>query len=177
MSKIIIFEREIQTDKWVYPCSKDDLEQALQDFPEEDKTGLHAIGLAPCTHKNMYAEGMYFRVPQPYIEIRALPCNLQIKIPNNVKYSKTQLHLQCAVDYGMLLTKEGNRIFATWDAADLRAYTLEFLLAHEIGHHVYYLRNGNSGNNNNQPSDTKERYANTYAMQHIRALHCRRIRL
>ena len=170
MSTIIIFQREIHTDKWFYPCSKDDLEQALPEFPEEDKTGIHAIGLAPCTHKNMYVEGVYFRVPQPYIEIRALPSNLQIKIPNTVKYSKTQLHLQSALEYGMKLTKEGNRIIANWNATDLRAYTLEFLLAHEIGHHVYYLRNDNC---TSQSTQTKEGFANMYAMQHIRKLHGR----
>jgi hypothetical protein len=106
--------------------------------------------------------GRYFYKPRPTIRLYSLPAALCYRQPPHVK--RIHLEQMAAMDFGMTLEQSGSRWVCRWTAEGIRRYTLEYVLAHEIGHHVYYLRHGYPKNRR-----AWEQFAHDYAMRRIRA--------
>jgi hypothetical protein len=106
--------------------------------------------------------GRYFYRPKPTIHLHSPPATLDYRQPPHVK--RAHLEQMVAMEFGMSLEPSGSRWVCRWTADGIRAYTLDYVLAHEIGHHVYYLRHGYPKNHRES-----EPFAHDYAMRRIRA--------
>ena len=79
---------------YVYPCSLDEVQQALTQLPEQDLTGLEAIGLVPATRKDGAAYARYFVKPKSTIYIYSFTATLLFKQPSTVKLSDIEMVYQ-----------------------------------------------------------------------------------
>jgi hypothetical protein len=64
----------------------------------------------------------------------------------------------------MRFEKDGSRWSCFWTPEGIRRYTVEYVVAHEVGHHVYYLRRGYPRNHGES-----EQFAHAYAMRRLPA--------
>lgn len=146
---------------WVYPCTVADLRSRLTAFPDDDLFGLHAAGLVPSTKKNHMADGRYFSHPKPVIHIYSIDESLSYKQPPHVK--EGWLKDSMAARYGMEFRKNGSRWICSWSQERLQRFILEYVVAHELGHHVYHKeRYGLS-----RSREESEKFAESYAMRHL----------
>lgn len=148
------------TPGWVYPCTVDDLRGRLADFDAADLSGLHAVGLVPATRKDHWADARYFHGPPAVIHIYSLPVSLSFRMPPRVQ--RAWLETSTAASYGMRFQKQGSRWTCTWSPEDLRRFILDYVLAHEVGHHVYHLRRGGAAWNRR----VSEQFAHAYGVRH-----------
>ncbi len=49
------------------------------------------------------------------------------------------------MEYGMKIELVGSRWLCRWEAEDLRRYSLEHVLQHEVGHHVHAMQRQRQG--------------------------------
>lgn len=157
---IQVFERPLPTG-WVYPCTIDDLQNRIEYFPQEDLTGLSVIGLVPSTRKDQLADARYFRGKRPSIYIYSIQDSLSFKQPPHVR--RSQLDESIAVQFGMEIKQSGRRWVCCWTKENLRRFVLDYVLPHEVGHHVFYKSFGYK-----KDGSQSEKFAHTYAIQKMR---------
>ena len=163
---INVFERPI-TGRWVYPCSVDDIRLRLLDFHTEDLSGLWAVGLVPSTHKSATCNAKYFGGNKPVIHIYSYPDTLRFRQPASITLARADRGLVIEKEYGMRLEQRVTRVECVWEAEDLRAFILDYVLAHEIGHHVSYRARSSAGHNARVDTRWAEEIADHYARNHI----------
>jgi len=162
-----VFERSLPPKGWIYPCTKDELRAALAGFPPEHLEGLHAVGLAPATRKDCWANGRYFAGPPALIELYSMACDLTYKQSPYVKRHHIERGQAVEVAYGMRVERVGARFVCCWDLEPWKRFVLGHVLAHEVGHHVYRRsrrRAVNVGATRN-PAES-ECFAEAYALRH-----------
>jgi len=72
-------------------------------------------------------------------------------------------------EFGMRLEAVGARLFIRWDPDDLRRFILEYVLVHEVGHHVHYKERSSQKLNPLPSVEVQEQFAEDYAIRYIRA--------
>jgi hypothetical protein len=161
MENIHVFERPLPPGH-VYPCTVDDLRRQLARLPRADLEGLWAVGLVPRTRK-VRAYGYYQSGYRPHIHICSRTASLEFRLRSCKKPCWIE-HL-CRVELycGLRIERANDVWLGRWDADSLRRFILEYLLLHEIGHHVYYLRHPWRRHPTNVSELNHERFANAYA--------------
>ncbi len=137
MDNVRIYEKPLNSPAYVYPCTIEDIEQQLQMYPTKDVAGLYAVGLGPRCHSERTLMGFYERGPRPLIELKAYPATLCERLPRYCQFGKSQRHLAVAIRHGMLLERERGWLYCKWHFDQLKRHMLEFILSHEVGHHVF----------------------------------------
>jgi hypothetical protein len=137
MDRIRFFERPLPPGH-VYPCTVDDLRRQLMRLPPADLQGLWAVGLVPATRK-LRAYGYYWSGYRPHIHICSRPASLEFRLRSGVKFRRTHHLYHIQSFFGLRLELRGGVWLGRWEADHLRRFILEYMLLHEVGHHVYYL--------------------------------------
>jgi hypothetical protein len=159
-----VFARPIP-DGWVYPCSAEDIRSRLALVPAEDLRGLWAVGLAPATRKDCWANGRYVPGTRPVITLYSYRQGLSYKQPAGTRRGDLETDLRVERAFGMRTEEIGSRWVCTWSAEDLRAFIVEHVLLHEIGHHVYYVQRGLQGLPPSRNRVEREQFAEAYALR------------
>lgn len=159
-----LFERPLPPG-WIYPCTLEDIQQRLQILRREDLEGLCAIGLAPSTQKDQSTNGRYFRDGQPTILLYSYPDTLEYKMPPFVKQKHIQQDLRVELKYGMQVEQTGSRWWCRWTQENLRRYTIDHVLLHEIGHHVHHQQRSKQGLAYLPATQASEQFAEDYALR------------
>ncbi|MCW3051615.1 MAG: hypothetical protein JWN14_785, partial [Chthonomonadales bacterium] len=73
--------------------------------------------------------------------------------------------LRAELQYGLQIERRGNKAFCFWSPEDIRRFTLEHVLLHEIGHHVEYQQRARANYSRWLPSPLKEQFAEDYALR------------
>jgi hypothetical protein len=144
---------------WVYPCTVEEIEQQLLNFPPEDLEGLAVICLVPAIRRDLKdytgLHGEYCqRKDKPTIDLFSWPESLIHKFPQGTK----RYHLAHSTvhrSFGMQVEQIGTRWYCRWEREDWRRFVLEHVLVHEIGHHV---------------CGPSEQLADDYALRYLRRL-------
>jgi hypothetical protein len=159
---------------WVYPCTVEEIEQQLVTFPPEDLNGLSVICLAPVLRRDLEdrgVDGRYCRGTKPTIYLFGWPESFAYKFPKGTKRHHLA-HLDVERSFGMRVEQVGRRWYCRWDPEDWSRFIREYVLAHEIGHHVcgpseeaahdYAMRylQGRKGGQNELASHEKQSSAN-----------------
>jgi hypothetical protein len=121
------------------------------------------VGLAPQTRKDHWAFARYLHGPPRVIHIYSLPASRTYRQPPHQK--SQYLEESTAAEFGMRFQKIGGRWVCHWTAEDIRRYTLDYVLGHEIGHHVAYLRRRDAL----LSPMSSEQFAHHYAIRRLRA--------
>jgi len=153
---------------WVYPCSLGDIQDRLTRLPEADLRGLWAVGSAAATRRDCWANGRYRFSEQPTIRLYSHPATYIHRQPPQTKRAHIDVGLAVEQDFGMLVDRVGARYVCRWTAADLRRFTLEHVLLHEVGHHVYHWRRKEQGHAFRPSLRESEQSAESYALRHAR---------
>jgi hypothetical protein len=163
-----VFQTPLASEAWVYPCTASDLQERLSQFPPSDIEGLESVGLVPATARDHSANARYFRREKPLIHIYSHPATLDYKQPAHVRGSHIVVGLAREIEFGMRVEQVGSRWLCRWDAAALRRFILEHLLAHEIGHHVHYAQRQRLGLGPPPSVREGEQFAEAYALRMAR---------
>jgi hypothetical protein len=152
---------------WIYPCSVQEIQDRLSRLPPEDLEGIAAVELVPATRYEYDTYGEYFPEKRPTIHIYAQPKDLAFR----TRFGRR--HIACClgdqVRFGLKVEDRGPRLLCTWDPTDLRVYVLEFVIPHEIGHHVCHQRRTRKNQAPCPGPRECERFADEYARQHCKA--------
>ena len=159
------FERPLLPN-YVYPCSLDEIQQALTQLPEQDLAGLEAIGLVPATRKDGSAYARYFVKPKSAIYIYSITATLLFKQPSTVKLSDIEIGLADALEYGLQVQTSGSRWICQWRREDLNRFILGHVLPHEVGHHVFHQQRLKEGTEKQASFQVREQFAEHYALRH-----------
>ena len=124
---------------FVYPCTVQEIERRLGEFPPEDLEGLKRVALVPATRYDVNVYGRFiYDDPRPTIHLYAQPSGLTFR-PGFGKR-----HLRCCLEdeirFGIEAREHGKGLICAWTRETLRRWILEFILPHEVGHHVSHLR-------------------------------------
>ncbi len=165
---LINFFEEPIPDGWVYPCSLQDIQSRLTHLPEQDLEGLWAVGLAAATRKDCWVNGRYRFSEKPIIRLYSYPETLSYRQTPQTKQADIELGLAVEREFGMTVERDGSRYLCRWDLANLRNFTLEHVLLHEIGHHVYARRRKEQGYQPNSSRHEEEKWAESYALRYAR---------
>jgi hypothetical protein len=160
-----LFENPIVSAAWCYPCTLGDLGTALAAFPAADLEGLRAVGLSPSTSRDFSANARYCRYRRA-VHVYSYPADLTFRLPRSCKPGDWERGFSEELAYGMQLDRTGPRWTCRWEAAGLRAFILEHVLAHEIGHHVYFYDRWRAGHWDPPPKTHSEQFAESYARHH-----------
>jgi hypothetical protein len=128
---------DVLASGYVYPCSLDDIRQALASLPEGDLLGLHSVGLTMPVRPHRNANAVYFNEPVPRIAVCAYPDSLEIPMPRRLTLVAATRAFADELRHGMKLERREGRVFAVWNAKNLRGFILGHVLPHEVGHHVF----------------------------------------
>lgn len=150
---------------WIYPCSLEDITSSLACLPEQDLEGLWAVGLVPATHKDADADGRYYFGTQPAIHLFSFPDTLRFKMKAHTKLSDIENGLAINCDYGMTIERQGSRYVCKWAAEDLRRFVVEFVLLHEVGHHVQFRERQQQDLPYRANAPGHEQFADDYALR------------
>lgn len=153
---------------WVYPCSLEDIQVRLMHLPEADLTGLCAVGLAAATRKDCWANGRYRFSERPTIRLYSYPATYAYKQPPQTKRADIDVGLAVEREFGMGVEQVGGRYLCRWNVADLKRFTLEHVLLHEVGHHVYHWQRKQQGYQFRPSRREAEQLAESYALRHAR---------
>ena len=137
MDTLKFYEKPINSSGYVYPCTLEEIEQQLQNYPRKDIEGLYAVGLGPRSRSERTLMGFYERGKRPLIELKAYPSTLCERLPRYCQIGKSQRHLAVAIRHGMLLERERGWLYCKWQYDQLKRHMLEFILSHEVAHHVF----------------------------------------
>ena len=74
------------------------------------------------------------------IKIYAWKNDLTYPLLKKVKLGSFQRSFTPEMDFGMKLIRKSGRWNMRWQEEDLRLFALEYLLPHEVGHHIYQMR-------------------------------------
>lgn len=165
--KVRLFE-EVICDGWVYPCSLEDISNRLLHLPEADLIGLWAVGLAAATRRDCWANGRYRFSARPAIRLYSYPVTYAYRLPPHTKRADIETGLAVEREFGMCVEQVGRRYTCRWNAADLKGFTLEHVLLHEVGHHVYHWRRKQQGHEFRPSWREAEQLAESYALRHGR---------
>lgn len=163
-----VFERP-HPPGWVYPCTVEDLRDHLERFPEERLQGLKAVGLVPATRKDCHAHARYRFGKANVIHIYSHAVPLAYKLSPGTRRHHIEQHLCVELEFGMAIQRSGSRWLTSWEPECLRAYLLEHVLAHEIGHHVCHLQRRRAGLRSCPGRHCCEQFAEAYAVRHCRS--------
>jgi hypothetical protein len=163
-SGIVLTAAELPGPQWVYPCTVDELRERLTDFPSADLEGLKAVRLIPSTRRNNSANGRYF-FQTAEIHLYSMGEGLEYKLRFRGHRGALEAALQVEVSYGMSLYPEGASWFARWEFGDWRAFILNHVLAHEVGHHVRDFRRMKAGYVFMPRTRESEQSAEAYALR------------
>jgi len=166
MALMINFFEEALTPGWVYPCSLADIQERLTQLPEQDLAGLWAVGLAAATRKDCWVNGRYRFAEKPTIRLYSYAETLSYRLPPQMKPVDIEVGLMVERDFGMTVERKGGRYLCHWVADDLRKFTLEHVLLHEIGHHVHAGKRKEQGYNPRTYRHEEEQWAESYALRH-----------
>lgn len=163
--------REFSIDEsYVHCCTVEDLIRHLERFDREDLSGLHQISLGPVERMREYADARYRRYPRPSIHLYPLRRSLEYKVRHfgSCKDPALAFSHQCA--YGMKAERQGIGWLCRWEFVHWKKFILEFVLAHEIGHHVHYMKRKASGLTCYPPLPASEQFADDYANRFLARL-------
>lgn len=161
---IRLFEEPIPAG-WVYPCLLEDIQDRLTHLPEADLTGLWAVGLAAATRRDCWANGRYRFSGRPTIRLYSYAATYDYRLPPQTKRADVDAGLAVEREFGMGVEQVGGHYVCRWDAADLKRFTLEYVLLHEVGHHVYHWRRKEQGHEFRPSRRESEQSAESYALQ------------
>lgn len=167
---INVFERTLLPNE-VYPCTTEDIRQRLTRIPTIDLEGLWAVGLISSTRKDNNSNGRYIPGRKPVIHLLSYPETLAYKLFPHTKYSEIESGLAVELKFGMRVEQIGSRWMCTWDKESLRQFTLEHVLLHELGHHVYYRQRIRTGVSSFPAYHVGEQFAEAYALRHEHTKH------
>jgi len=170
LGEMITFFERLLPDGWIYPCTIGDLSGRVSELPSDDVAGLCGVGLVPATRKDKAADARYFPGDRPAIHVYSYPASFALKLPSHTKASAVERDLADALTFGMRLERVGSRLFCRWQPANLRAYLLEHVLLHEIGHHAYHVRRVREGLTTCPNVRVCEQHADAYARRHRRLI-------
>jgi hypothetical protein len=166
--ELTVFERPLGPG-WVYPCTVTDIWDQLGRLPPADVSGLAVVGLVPSTRKGCSANARYAPGLRPWILLYSYPDTLSIKLPPHISVARAELGWRLEMEFGMRLEVVGARLFCHWQPDDLRRFVLQYVLVHEIGHHVQYKARQARKLKPLTNREAKERFAEDYAIRYIRA--------
>lgn len=141
--------------KYKYPCTVKDLRDYLKQIPKEDIEGVKSIRLS---NQKSNPDGGYLH-------------DGRIEIIYFVdKDYKKRLYGFCdekiikdSERFGGEIQYFNGKQFVNWNSNDLKKY-IQFVLYHEIGHHVYKKRFGEI-----RGSSHEEKFCDDYANKYIKA--------
>lgn len=162
-----VFERPLLPG-WVYPCTTAYLVQSLSSLPPEFLDGLWAVGLVPATQKDCAANARYIPRPKPVIHVYSFPDSFSYQLPKSTRQSDVLRDLATELDYGMRLEEAGARLVCAWDPEDLRRFVTEFVLLHEVGHHVCHQERRRDGWTPCPGNQVCEQFADAFARKFLR---------
>ena len=161
------FEEPISAG-WIYPCSLGEIQDRLTYLSESDLVGLWAIGLAAATRWDCSANGRYRFSERPTIRLYSYPDTYTYRQPPQMKRADIDVGLAVEREFGMDVDQMGGRYVCRWTAANLKRFTLEHVLLHEVGHHVYHWRRKEQGHTFRLSWRESEQLAESYALRHAR---------
>jgi hypothetical protein len=164
-----LFERPVLPG-WVYPCTLDDIHAQLARVPAADLVSLSAVGLVPATRKDCDAYAYHRWDGLSVIHICSQPEGLSWKLYPHAKRGHIEHCFAVELSFGMQVERTGSRWRVHWQAEDLRRYTPEHVLLHEIGHHVQKMQRLREGLRSRLPVAAKEQFAEAYAGRLRRSL-------
>jgi hypothetical protein len=170
---ITIFQRPLLPG-WDYPCTVDDIREQLTRLPAEDLEGLLAVALVPSTRKDHSASGRYYVHDYPTIHLLSYPEPLSYKQPAGTRQGDMEAGCVIERHFGMRVEKVGSRWYCRWSAEDLRRFTLEHVLIHEVGHHVQDMERERTGLKPWPSRRVSEQFAEAYACRYLRDRRARR---
>lgn len=137
---VIRFFQEALCGNRVYPCTIEEIESQMAQFPASDIQGIWAVGLACTTSKKNDANGSYAFGEKPTIRLFSYPDTYAYQQPASVKEKDADKFLIVEKSYGMRIEKCNNRIWCHWSAEALKCFMLDYVLRHEVGHHMFWMR-------------------------------------
>jgi hypothetical protein len=153
---------------WIYPCTAEDIREQLGRLPPEDLAGLRHVELVPSTRKDCSANARYQYDPYPAIYVYSYPDTLSHKLPPHTSLGRAELGCTLEREFGMRLEAVGARLFCRWEPEDLRRFILEYVLVHEVGHHVHWKERSSQALKPLTNRGAKEQFAEDYAIRFIR---------
>jgi hypothetical protein len=161
MDRIHFLERPLPPGD-VYPCTVDDLRRQISRLPPADLDGLWAVGLVPRT-RHLRAYGYYQSGYRPYIHICSRPASLEFRLRSRRRRRRLAHYYRLELSFGLRIDLRSDGWFAQWEPDGLRRFILEYLLLHEVGHHVHDLRHPWHLYPTNASELNQERFAIAYA--------------
>jgi hypothetical protein len=164
-----LFERPIPPG-WVYACTLEQIERQLATFPAEDLEGLHAAGLVPATRKDNNTYGLYSYRSKPVIHLYSGPASGTDRLRSGSRRDHAVSASRVEMGFGLRIREEEGRVYRLWEPEDLARFMLEFVLAHEVGHHVMHRQRLQQGWKPCPATRVCEQFADAYAMRYVRSL-------
>lgn len=162
-----VFQRPLPPG-WVYPCTTADLVQSLSVLPPEFLEGLWAVGLVPATRKNCAAYARYFPGLKPVIHVYSCPESFTYKLRSGTRRSDLIPGSGMELEYGIRWEDADSCLVSVWEPEDLRRFVTEFVLLHEVGHHVCHRERKRDGWSPCPGNHVCEQYAEAFAERHLR---------
>lgn len=163
-----VFERPCP-EGWVYPCTLEDLRARLDEFSLGDVAGIWAVGLVPATRRDHDAYARYLCGDKPAVHVYSLPDDLRFRQPQGARRGRLEHYMKMELAFGMAVCREGARLVCQWTAESLRRFVLEYVLPHEIGHHVLHRERHGVGLPCHSTEQDMEQRADAYALRQVRA--------
>ena len=161
-----LFQRPLP-EGWIYPCTLEEIESRLVELSRDDLSGLWAVGLVPSTQKSQSANARYIPSPKPVIHIMSHEISLTYKLPPHIKRHEIETGLVMEQRFGMQIERQNNRWLCRWEKEDLKWFILDYVLLHEIGHHIHNQQRISKGLESYPSHPYREQFADAYALQHM----------
>jgi hypothetical protein len=147
----------------------DDLRRQLARLPPADLEGLWAVGLVPRTRK-LRTYGYYQSGFRPFIHLCSRPASLEFRLRSRKKRRRIEHFYRIELFFGLQIERQSGVWWGRWEADGLRRFMLEYMLLHEIGHHVYSLGHPRHQYPTNASELNHERFAIAYAHREQQSL-------
>jgi hypothetical protein len=138
----------------------------LEHLPKQDLDGIWSIGLVPATRKDGETDGRYYFAPKPTIQLFSYQDTLRFKLRAHTTQADIERVFSIQRQYGMEIERDGSRYICVWSPEYLRRFIVEYVLLHEVGHHVFFWQRQNQGYAYTPHIGGVEQFAENYARRY-----------
>ena len=141
-------------EPYIYPCTVKDIKQYLSMLPKSDLRGIKSIRLS---NQKTNTDGGYLHDGR--IEIIYF---VDSEYRKPVYGILNENDIKDTISFGGQLKSLNGRQYINWSKEALKKY-IQFVLYHEIGHHVYETQHGIYGE-----GSALEKFCNEYAFKYLK---------